>query len=136
MKRSVWLDDVDAVELLEIEQVGIAGDDEIGGGGDGASEDRIVGRIIGHGRRDRGRRCDRDDRAVVGEELGGRGIDACDALRKLRVAEHALQLGQQRVAGEALEGAGERKTEEFVGRAAPEQRGERYIGVKNDSHRV
>ena len=54
--------DGDALEVLEVEELGVAGDDEIGFGGERTSENVIIIGIAGHGGCDRGRRgklCDR-----------------------------------------------------------------------------
>jgi len=51
--------DLDAVEVLEVEQVAVAGDDEVGGGGERAGKHGIIGRIARDRRRDHRRRHER-----------------------------------------------------------------------------
>ena len=62
--------DVDAVEVLEVEQVGVAGDDEIGLSGEPTGERGIVGRIAGDGGRNRRRRRARSPRVLHQAPLG------------------------------------------------------------------
>ena len=57
-----------------------------------------------------------------------------DAPGELLVAQHALEFGQQGVARKAQDSSGERKPEEFVGLAAPEQARDRDVGIKNGPH--
>lgn len=49
LERLGGVDDGDAVEVLEVQKMRIAGDDDVGVGRNGAGEDRIVVRVCDHG---------------------------------------------------------------------------------------
>lgn len=66
-------DDADAlVRSAQIEQVPVAGDDQIGPGGEGASEYMVICGVIGYDRRHFGRRHQHHQRPIADGQRRGR----------------------------------------------------------------
>lgn len=87
-------EDADIAEAAEIQEVAVAGDDDLGLGAKRTSEHLI---IVGIARGGTERRCSHqgDEGTIARDEVGDSATDLANAGGELLAREHVLELGDQ-----------------------------------------
>lgn len=80
------------MKSLEIEQIGIAGDDQIGIGRERTGKHPIIVGVGGQRGCDFSGLDDLDHGPILGQQLSAGGVERDEALRKMRIAKHPLEL--------------------------------------------
>lgn len=127
-------EDGDVLEGLEIEQIQIARDDEIGARGECASEYVIVIGIAAGGLRQRLRLDEVSEPTVILDVLGGGQAGELDAVRELIARNDLGELGQQDETGIQRHRASACQVDQATRRTAPEQARQDGVGISNDAH--
>lgn len=95
-------DDRNASITFHLQQMRVAGDHEIGLGGDGAREHRVVVRVVDDHRRDDRSNDHRSQSGIALEDLGRGQPTGLKVFRKLVAGKDAVQLGEE--SGRSVEG--------------------------------